>query len=137
MPKLEADFGKISHEYQAIPDADYRVTIDEIKETETRENKLPQLEFHLKVAEGEYEGRKLTDFVILKQNDGKVNEIGLGRVKAYAIAVLGEEAANGSAIDTDELRGGSCIVVVKSRTYEKKDKSQGTSQDIKKVLPVS
>jgi hypothetical protein len=141
MPRLDADFSAISSSFEPLAPGDYRARVVEIKDGATKKNNLPQLTFSLEVTDGEFVGRKITDFVVLKQNDGKVNNIGLGRVKAYAEAILGAEAANGNSIDTDELVGGECILVVSSRTYEKKNEDgssggQATSSDIKKVLPV-
>lgn len=136
MPKINADFSKIATDFENLPEDSYRVLIEEIEEGETNENKLPQLKFKLKVMEGPMEGKTITDFVVLKQNDGKVNNIGLGRIRAYAQAILGEEAAAGDSIDTDELRGGSCTITVKHRTYkDKKSGEEKVSADIKKVLP--
>lgn len=136
MPRLEADFEKISTSFESLPAGEYRVQIEDIVEGETKK-KIPQLMFKLVVTEGEKEGGVITDFVTLKQHDGKVNKVGLGRIKAYAEAILGVEAANGSAIDTDDLKGGTCMIVVAERTYEATDGSgQKTSSDVKKVLPV-
>lgn len=141
MPRLEADFSQISTSFDPLPVGEYRASITTIKDGETNKNKLPQLTFELDVTEGEFVGRKLFDFVVLKQNDGKANKIGLGRVKAYAEAILGAEAANGGAIDTDDLINGEVLLVVSLRTYTKKnedgsDAGQNTTNEIKKVLAV-
>lgn len=136
MPKLEADFSQISSSFENLPEGEHRAQIEEIEETTTKENSLPALNFRLKVTEGEAEGKLGFDFVTLKKKDGKRNDIGYGRVKAYAEAILGEEKANDpSGIDTDELKGGTCIIVVKHESYTTKDNTQGTRAKIAKVLP--
>ena len=137
MAKLEANFSEISMDFEPLPNGSYRVKILDIKEGETKENKLPSLSFELEVTEGEFAGRKLFDFVTLQQKDGAINKIGYGRVRAFAQAVLGEEAAAGSSIDTDELKGNICEVVVEINTYEKdasKGGGQGKNNKITKVL---
>lgn len=138
MPKLQADFEKISTSFETLPAGTYRARIDDIVEGETKENKIPQLMFKLIVTEGDKADSVITDFVTLKTREGKVNKVGYGRVKAYGEAILGVEAANGDEIDTDDLKGGVCEIVVSERTYEAKDGSgQKTSSDIKKVLPIN
>lgn len=134
MPRIEADFSGISSSFEALAAGEYIVKIDDIEESETKENKLPQMVFKMSVQEGDKKDSVIFDYVTLKQNDGKVNKIGLGRIKAYAEAILGEAAANDtSGIDTDELKGGRCQIIVESRTYEK-DGAQQTGNKIKKVL---
>lgn len=134
-PRLEADFSGISTSFEALPDNTYRLKILNIEEKETAVSKLPALNFSLEVTEGEFTGRRLFDFVTLKNKDGKRNDIGYGRVKAYAEAVLGKEAANGGAIDTDELKGGTCEAVVVRESYKRSEgASEEFSNKVKKVL---
>ena len=136
MPRIQEDFSAISSSFEPLPAGDYRVRVTKIEEGETRDNKLPQVTIELTVLEGALEKRTMTDFVTLKTNKGEKNKIGLGRIKAYAEAILGEERANDtSGIDTDELNGGECIIVVKDDTYEQ-DGVQKHTTKIKKVLPV-
>lgn len=135
--RLEADFSKISTDFEPVPAGAYRVKILSLEEAESKENKLPGLNFELEVTEGEHAKRKLFDSVWLKQKDGKPNNIGLGRIKAYAAAILGEEAANGGAIDTDSFAGSIVEVVVEVETYTKppeKGGGEGKRNKIAKVL---
>lgn len=133
--KIQEDFSKIAMDFEPLPADSYKVRIAEIEEGETQENKLPKLNFKLEVTEGEYEGRIIFDSVVLKQKDGAVNKIGLGRVRAYTAATLGDEAAAGGEIDTDELKGNTCEVVVTQRKWEADGKS-GVQNEVKKVLPL-
>jgi len=145
MPTLNADFSKISTSFQALPKGDYEVVIDDIEETETRQNKLPMLVFQLSVQDARYpdhEGHGLRDYVTLKTNKGQINKIGYGRVKAYAEAAGFD--ANGSNIDTDDLKGQKVLVVVKQRIEKAKDESGNVIEgeepkifnDVDKVLPI-
>lgn len=134
MPKLQANFEKISTEFEAVPPGEYRAVVEEIEESKTRKNQLPQLVIKNKVTEGEFEGRIITDFVTLQTNEGKKNDIGYGRIKAYAIAVNGEEAGNGEEIDTDDFLHGTVTLVVVPDIYEKNGE-QVQSSKISKVLP--
>lgn len=139
MPRLEADFSQISSSFENLPEGDYRVVIEDIEESTTKENNLPALMFKLKVTEGPQEGKYAFDHVTLKKRDGKRNDIGYGRVKAYAEATMGKEYANSGAIDTDELKGNVCIIIVKHESFAKKNPDgtsgeQETRAKIAKVL---
>lgn len=139
MPRIEGDFSTISSSFEALPDGDYRFKLMDIEEQEKVSGKNAALIFKSEVQEGEKKGRQFFDYVYLTTNEGKANAIGLGRIKAYAEAILGDEAANNpSGIDTDELKGGVFDGIIKARTYEAKDGSgQKTSADLKKVMRVA
>jgi hypothetical protein len=135
MPRLEADFSGISTSFEAIPDDTYRVKIGEIEEKTTKESQLPALNFSLEVTEGPFAGRVVFDFVTLKTKQGTRNDIGYGRVKAYAEAILGKDAANGGGIDTDELKGGTCEVVITKESFKRNgSNTEEFSNKVKKVL---
>lgn len=134
----DVNWSKISTEYEQLPEGDYNVVIDEIEEGVTKENKLPQLSFKLIVLDGEKEGKKHTDYVTLKQNDGKTNEIGLGRVKAYYEAVHGKDTlADGEEMDTESLVKGTVTVVIKQKPQTGPKAEPGKMRsDVVKVLPL-
>lgn len=147
MPKIAADFTKISSSFQALEDGEYQCVITDIEEGETKTSKLPQVIVSLEVNDPnhpQHTGHVLKEYIVLVQKNGKPNRIGLGQLKAYAEAVLGQDAANNpEGIDTDELKNGSVLAVVKQRSYDKKNDAgeetgeQGVTNDIAKVLPVS
>ena len=148
MPKLQEDFSKISSSFEPLPEnADgYRMRLEEIEDQAANEEtvaalaageKQPALIFQSVVTEGECEDRAHWDYVYLKKKNGKPNRIGLGRVKAYAEAILGKERANAQEIDTDELLKGEFLGVIKQRGYaDKTTGEQKLSSDLKKILPV-
>lgn len=145
--RIDADFTKISSSFQALEDGEYQCAVTDIEESETKENKLPQLIFTLEVNDPNHSahtGHVLKDYIVLVQKNGKPNRIGLGQVKAYAEAILGEDAANNpEGIDIDELKNGTVLAVVKQRSYDKKNQDgtasgeQGVTNEIVKILPVS
>ena len=147
MPKITADFTKISSSFQALEDGEYVCAITDIEESETKENKLPQVIFTLEVNDPNHPthtGHVLKDYIVLVQKNGKPNRIGLGQIKAYGEAVLGSDAANSpEGIDTDDLKNGSVMAVVKQRSYNRKNQDgsesgeQGITNEIAKVLPVN
>ena len=147
MPKIAADFTKISSSFGALEDGEYQAVITNIEESETKTNKLPQVVITLEINDPNHpqlSGRQLKEYIVLMTNKGEPNRIGLGQLKGYAEAVLGQDAANNpEGIDTDELKNGSVIAVVKQRSYNKKNQDgtesgeQGVTNDIVKVLPVS
>lgn len=132
--KLEADFTKISTEYVPPVAGDYPMVIEDIEEGKTNSG-LPQLVFTNKITGGgEYDGRTIKDFVVLQTKQGKVNEIGYGRVKAYAEAILGKESANGGELNTEDLKGGAFTGVLKDDSYEKEGETKKTVRLVK-ILP--
>lgn len=135
--KIEADFTQISTEFTPLPASDepYAFVLEEIEEGQTKGTPpLPQLIFKSKVKSGEHANRVYNDYVILKTKEGKANNIGLGRVKAYAEAILGKETANGSELNTDDLKGGSFLGLIKDDSYEKDGKTMKTTKLVK-ILP--
>lgn len=147
MPRIEADFTKISSSFQALEDGEYQCNVSTIEQVETRENKLPMLKITLSVMDPNHpdkENHPLFDNIVLVTNKGQPNRIGLGQLKAYAEAILGVDAANSpEGIDTDELKNGTILAVVKQRSYNKKNADgtdsgeQQVTNEIVKVLPVS
>lgn len=138
MPKIAGDFSEIAIGGEQLPDGDYRFRLTEIEEQAPQANKNTAIIFKSEVTEGPLAKRQFWDFVYLVKNDDTPNSLGLGRIKAYAAAILGDEKANDKeGIDTDELKGGEFLGVIKARTYEARDGSgEKVSADLKRVLPV-
>lgn len=143
--KLQTNWDNISTEFEPLPDDVYVGTIEEIEET-TDDNKGEVLIYKLRVISGETTGDKLKervqrDYVYLKTKEGKKNEIGWGRVKAYHEAIHGELQKTGQEVelDTANQKGQNVAFVVKSNTY--KDKKDGdkekTSSKVTRVFKVS
>lgn len=125
MPKLVADFTKISSSFENWPEGDYRVRVKDVEEGKTKTNK-PQITVILECTEGDKAGQEIRDFLTMTKDDGKPNNVSLGRIKAYAEAILGDEAANNpEGIDTDDFKGGDCIILVK----HKKDTRPGAGEN--------
>lgn len=143
-PRIEGDFSKISSSFEPFPDGEFRFRVDDVVMGETQQSKLPQVQIKsvcIDPQHPELEGKPFTEFVVLKTKDGKPNTVGMGRVKAYAEAILGEEAANNpNGIDTDEFKGGEVILSLKTRSYVPDGAAPGTepriSNEVKKVLRV-
>lgn len=119
--KIQADFSAISHEFVPIPPGDVVCVVDQVEEG--TKNDKPQVHIVSKVkdpSKPELEGREVHEFLVLTTNDGKPNKIALGRIKAYAIAILGEEAANSKeGIDPMDLKGGTVGLTLEEGTYTK------------------
>lgn len=140
MPVLREDFSKIAMDFEPVPAQVYRSKIVEIESVEEDKAKgvLPQINFEWEVQEGEFKGRKLFDYCYLKTKKGERNDMGMGRIRANAAAILGEEAAAGNSIDTDALKGGVADLVVSVETYTKKPEKgggEGKRNKIDRVLP--
>lgn len=145
--KLEADFSAISSSTEPLAkDTTYRFKLTRIedqgedqewKSKHATDGMNPALIFVSEVVEGERLGAELFDYVYIKTKDGKTSKRGLGRIKAYAEAILGKEAANSTAgINTDELINGEFDGFVEHEKYEDKTtKEEKTSVKITKILP--
>ena len=144
--RIEADFTKISSSFQPLEDGEYQCVVSELEETESKEAKLPMLKITLAVNDPNHpdkENHPLFDYIVLMTKKGQPNRVGLGQVKAYAEAILGVDAANNpDGIDPAEFKDGTVMVVVKQRSFTKKDLATGAEEtsitnEIVKILPVS
>lgn len=139
MPKVTTDFSKISSSSEPLPAGQYRGTLFEIEIGKNATSGLESWTFKTKVREPEeHIDREIWDFVMMETKEKKPNKMGLGRLKAYAEAIIGEEKANSSdGIDTDELLNGDIVVVTELETYMKKPEKgggQGTRTNVVKIL---
>jgi hypothetical protein len=139
MTRIAADFSTISHEFTPMPNDDYICIVDTVEEGKTKGNPDPktglpksikdQVHFIYKVKDSskpDFEDREIHDFLVLQKDNGQPNKISLGRIKAVAIAVLGEVAANSpDGIDPQELKGGTVLVTTRLEPYKKKDEATG------------
>lgn len=145
--RIETDFSKISSQFGAVEPGEYQSVLTEIEESETKENKLPQVVFTFEINDPNHPthtGHPIKSYIVLQTKKGQPNKIGLGQIKAVAEAVLGEDAANSpSGIDLEELKNGTVMLVLGVRSYNKKNQDgtdsgeQGTTNEILKILPVS
>lgn len=147
MARVEADFTGISSSFEPLSEGAYRFKlveiVDQSKDDEwvsknANTGKQPALVFQSEVQEGERQNSMYFDYIYTKTKEGKVNKVGLGKIKAYAEAIIGKEAANNpQGIDTDELLNGTFDGVIKSRKYKDRETNEEkTSTDMAKILPV-
>lgn len=136
--ELNADFGAISMEREAVDAGEYIATVEEIEEGKTNESNLDMLTYNLRISGGKYDGRVLKEWVVLQQKKGGINEAGYGRVRAYHNAIFGAEAAAGKRIQTDEHVGKSVKIIVSKKTrVDKETKESRIVNEIDKVLPAN
>lgn len=139
-PVVNADFTKISTDFEPLAEGNYNFLLEEIEAGKTQDGTKDQLIFKSKVIGGEQDGKVYQDYLTLQTNKGGVNNVSLSRIKAYAEAILGKETANNpSGIDTDLLKSGSFHGIIKPESYEKTkaDGSKETKETTKlvKILP--
>lgn len=133
--KLSADFSKIATDFEPLPADAYRVNVESCEDKKTQTGK-DQTSVKLVVSEGPFEGRVLFDNLVWTTDKGTPNTVSYGRLRAYTIAIHGEEAGAAADIDTESLVGGTCQVVVKLKTRQRQDtKEMVTENSIVKVLP--
>lgn len=125
-PMISDDFSSVNSNFDPLEaDKMYRFQISKIVDQENdpewvaaNPGKSPALIFHSEVIEGPRVGAEIQDWIYTKKKDGSRNKFGLGRIKAYAEAILGAEAANSAkGINTDDLNGGTFDGVMKAEPY--------------------
>lgn len=150
MSRIQADFSQISHEFKQMTNDDYICVIENVEEGKTKgtggKSIKDQVHITVKVkdpSKPDFEDRELQEWLVLQKDDGQPNKISLGRIKMYAIAALGEAAANSpEGIDPLELKGATVLVTTKLENWVQKDETTGTilksgiSPRIEKVSPV-
>jgi hypothetical protein len=141
MPKLEADFSKISSNTDKLAEDTYRFRVVSAQDGEEKAGKQTPFIVVSEVQSGERAGAQIQDYIYLKTKDGKPNKIGLGRVKAYAEAILGAETASSpKGIDTDDFVGGEFDGIIKHESYTDESVQPPVSKTaarLNKILPAS
>lgn len=135
MPLIQgADLSTVSTKYEPLPAGAYKTRLKAAYETDDDGVSRPRVVVRHKVLEsfdGENVGREFTDFMYLNQNDGKPNEISLKQLKRYFEAVLGEEAANTTAPETELLDDQEVSVELSIESYpSKKEKNEDNTPKI-------
>lgn len=118
MPIIEgADLSNVSSAFDARPEGEYTIQVKESKFE--KEGKF--LVIHSKILSGPdgYEVKDndtYQDWINLKQNDGKVNEIGYKTIKRYLEWAFGKGSPEANQNDTDVLNGyeGKIYLTVKN-----------------------
>lgn len=117
--RIEADYQNIDHERKDIAPGVYRAVIKEIEDKPSKSG-LPMLTFTLKIDDTDAPletDKEVRDYIVTQTKERKPNKLGLGQLKAYAIAIMGDDYANGSGIDTDDLLAGVVTVEIGQREY--------------------
>lgn len=135
MPILEnVDLTTVSTKNEPYPEGEYSVTI---KESEVRKQGKEIIFKHRIDAPEKFQGREIWDFVNLKQNDGKRNEIGWKRVKKYLEVCFGEgsEQAELTPPNTDLCNAQRCKLYVVINSYtDEQTKEEKTNNKISRVM---
>lgn len=133
MPKLPQSLADVSTVVKPIDEGTYAAEISEVEVTESK-SKLPMVVVTYAILEGDFKGRKLTDYMVLETKKHEPNEPGLRQLKRLIVAALGEDSANSDDFDTDELQGQQVTLVIKQESYEDEGGEEQVSNRVKKVL---
>lgn len=134
MPKLGASLADISMKVEPITPGAHRARIAEAKMGKSKNN-VPMVTLTYELTEGDFKGRKLSDYFTTQTKEGQVNEAGLRGLKRIIAATLGEDRAEADDFDTDELVGADVEVVVKQENYTDPDTDETSIQNkVKKVI---
>jgi len=153
MPRIEANFAEISENIGPLPSAPYRCVIKEITNDKVGQPPKDRINIKMEVddpSKPEFAGRELYDRIILQKNDGQPNKMSYGKIKQYAIATLGKEAAQDpNGYDTDAFLNGTVVANVVLENYDyippefqqlpadqqEQHRKKGTSNKIDRVVP--
>ncbi len=133
MPKLPQSLADVSTVVKPIDEGTYAAEISEVEVTESK-SKLPMVVVTYTISDGDFKGRKLTDYMVLETKKREPNEPGLRQLKRLIVAALGEDSANSDDFDTDELQGQNVTLVIKQESYEDEGGDEQVSNRVKKVL---
>lgn len=117
MPVLQnVDLTSVSTDREPYPNGEYLMTV---KSSELTGNGKGLVIKRVIQDHPEFQDQESWDFINLRQNDGKVNTIGLETVKRYMEAVFGKGSseAEASPPDTDLLNGHSIRVLLEINEY--------------------
>jgi hypothetical protein len=151
MPIVAADFTRVSSNFDPLSEGQYRFKITKIVDQSQDEEwkaanaanptASPATIVSSEVQEGDRIGAVTSDYLYFTTKEGKPSKMGLGKLKAYAEAILGQEAANDpKGIDTDALVGGEFLGFMKAESYMDKKvvpPVQKTTVKLAKILPAA
>lgn len=134
MPIIEgADMASVSTERELLPEGSYTMTIKESELSEDGRSLI--IKHRIDTAPDEAQarvGQEWWNWINIKANDGKVNEIGFSQIKKYLEAVFGKGSSESNSNDTDPLNGASVELYIVQKSY-KKDGEDKTVNNVKRI----
>lgn len=134
MPIIEgADMASVSTERELLPEGSYTMTIKESELSEDGRSLI--IKHRIDSAPDEAQarvGQEWWNWINIKANDGKVNEIGFSQIKRYLEAVFGKGSSESNSNDTDPLNGASVELYIVQKSY-KKDGEDKTVNNVKRI----
>jgi hypothetical protein len=127
--RIEGDFTKVSSNTEKLEPGQYRFRVTKAEPGEAQAGKQTPFIIESEVVGGTREGTPYQDWIYTQTKDGKPNKMGLGRIKAYAEAILGEEAANSpTGYDSDDFISGTFDGVITHESYADKSTEPPTQK---------
>lgn len=134
MPIIEgADMSSVSTERELLPEGSYTMTIKESELSEDGRSLI--IKHRIDSAPDEAQarvGQEWWNWINIKTNDGKVNEIGFASIKKYLEAVFGKGSSESNSNDTDPLNGATVELYIVQKSY-KKDGDDKTVNNVKRI----
>lgn len=134
MPIIEgADMASVSTERELLPEGSYTMTIKESELSEDGRSLI--IKHRIDSAPDEAQarvGQEWWNWINIKANDGKVNEIGFSQIKKYLEAVFGKGSSESNSNDTDPLNGATVELYIVQKSY-KKDGEDKTVNNVKRI----
>lgn len=143
MPVVRANFDTVQTGFSTLPTDDYKCRVEEVAFDAEARNPFHTITLVVDDPDhADFNNQKIWDRIYMNKKDGSVNKMSLGRIKEYAIAILGEDNSNGDNINTDDFVNGEVILTVEVEPYETIDpitkvKKSGESNRVKRVSPAA
>lgn len=133
MPIIEgADLTTVSTDFKPYVEGEYLMLV---KESEIHDGKQVRIKMEIVDAPDQNDtGKPFTDFINIRQNDGKVNQIGLGTIKRYLEAVFGKGSPESNQNDTDLLNGHNVRLYLIEDSYTDKNGQEKQNNKVKKIF---
>ena len=131
MPIIEgADLTSVSTDREPLTEGEYLLTVLDSEYSEDKRFLI----IHHRIDEGpERVGQKWQNWINVRQNDGKTNEIGLATLKRYLETVFGKGSPESKVADSDPLHGHQIRAYISVRSWQDKGEER-KGNNIKKMF---
>ncbi len=144
MPKIQGSLADVSTQYVMIDPDTYEMKVDKIDiDEKPKSPEMPSGQYtyiitsRVDMPGTDHYNKPVREYISWFKKDGDVNEYSKVNLKRYFEAILGEEEANRDDLDTDELIGGRFLAEVRIDSYTRQDGTEGQSNKIKNIVPLS
>lgn len=121
MPRIKGTLADVNVKDVPPAPATYIFKIEDCELVEDQQTGAQRVDIRQTIQDaGDENGKAVFTTLFLQKKDGADNKFGKRDLKRYAVAIVGEERANASDFDTDELLNQMFVAEVFHETYASK-----------------